>query len=122
MSATTESFDLYSALKKWQKKLRLQDWDITVEWVDDEELDTDLGEVNVFMEKRMAKIKISRLNPEREYGWSGWDPERTLVHELVHIHLHPFSPRNHHGEIFVEQAVHALSVALLEERRDTDNA
>lgn len=114
--------DLEKTLKKWQKRLRLEDWEIQTHWVEPDELDGDLGEVFVFPEKRKANIKIAREKKDFDYSWCPWDPERTLVHELLHIYFEPLAPKNKHSKILTEQAVHTLSVALLEEHRGSSTS
>jgi hypothetical protein len=106
--------NLTRILKLWQKRLRLEDWDITVKWTTFKELEDDsaLGDVVTVPEKRYAQIRI--LNEEEAKTLEHFDPERTIIHELLHCYFHTFQRRGHGHEMLVEHAVHALSVALVE--------
>jgi hypothetical protein len=75
--------------KKWQRTLRLEEWDISFFILDDKEMnaeevnnDMDANETNGFIVSyfinRCAKIYIRKNGP---------DVQRTIVHELTHLHL-----------------------------------
>jgi len=74
-------------LLKWQKRLRIQDWDIDVEIVDRSDIidrvDGDvLGACHCYDTKKRAHILL--LNP-REIKPGEDNLEVVLVHELLHV-------------------------------------
>ncbi len=71
--------DLLSYLEKWQEVLRLQDWDIRLETVDQKWRKT--GDVKVDRDDKKAIVLINVFNPTSE------NPEETVIHELLHIKL-----------------------------------
>lgn len=75
---------LHSALKYWQKILRLQDWNITMKFVDEPRCGYfGKGRNNsTYQSSSIEILKPEHIDPE----WSGCrDLEVTLVHELLHI-------------------------------------
>lgn len=101
----------------WQQRLRLQDWDLDVNYVRGYDMSDRLsyGEIDVFQEKKFAKIDLLTAGDAFPGGYHGYDLERTLVHELLHIHLAPL--RDDSKMVFEEQAIHAISVALVDAYR-----
>ena len=82
--------DLNKLLAKWQRRLRLQDWDITVRWVDKDEFanDTAVGQNLLSPKNKEAVIEI--LDPDEitnDFPRMK-DVELTLIHELVHCIIH----------------------------------
>lgn len=119
--------ELRACCCEWQRRLRLQDWDITIKRVRSSAYrdgTAKAGDVEVSQEKRMAVIRVTepddydnQQNPD--FGIDQ-DMERTLVHELVHLH---FAPLWHviKGDIedrFEEHAVNAISAALVAMKRE----
>jgi len=105
---------------EWQKILRLQDWIVSVSIVRERDigLENTMGTINPTLEKRMAKIRI--LDPV-DYPSGLMEPqdmELTLVHELLHLHLWPFT-ETLEGPLHVaeEQSIEAISRGLVELRR-----
>ena len=80
---------LGEALKFWQSALRLKDWDITAEIVRRHKMSnrTHFGEVSWNLSRMSAKILISDEIDTGESDDIPFDPEQTLVHELVHLHV-----------------------------------
>lgn len=105
----------------WQRVLRLQDWEIEVNVARAYHMRLDgLAECHWQIKKRMAVINLQ--DPiDFDPGWLGdRDMELSLVHELLHLHLAPWSPQEGtEDDVFEEQAIHAMSKAFVElERRD----
>tara|TARA_R110000868_G_scaffold24258_3_gene96132 strand:- start:984 stop:1349 length:366 start_codon:yes stop_codon:yes gene_type:complete len=81
------SKQLNAALTKWQKRLRIQDWDIELEVVDRstiiDKADSDvLGACQCFDTKKRAQILLLRpedIKPGED------NIEVILVHELLHV-------------------------------------
>lgn len=77
----------------WQQILRLQDWRIHVGFADSGEMNGDQGRAHFQKEKRLGVIRL--LRPEAfdqtdDYhkGFPDiFDPDRTLLHELIHAPL-----------------------------------
>lgn len=119
--------ELRDCCAEWQRVLGLQDWRVIVKLVRfaayGSEQVSKAGEVKVNNEKREALIRIT--DPE-DYALQcdadfekPQDMERTLVHELLHLH---FAPLWHviKGDVenrFEEHAVNALSIALVTLKR-----
>ena len=97
---------------KWQKKLRLQDWNIDTSMVN-----KCRGAGSTFLSKRYKEARVSILNPDQwEDSWLGSrDIEVTLVHELLHLHAIPFddfkegSPKN----LALETMIELIAIALV---------
>ncbi len=71
---------LNSILKFWQKRLLLNDWNLSIEIVEFKRKDyRQSGDIKVFPRKMKAVILLTN-NPFR-------DEEHVLVHELVHLIL-----------------------------------
>lgn len=106
---------LQAALKTWQQKLRLQDWNITLEFINDEDIeDWKPAEVRYQIYDRWAKIRM--LKPGlRADAETPYHPEQSLVHELLHLVVAPFSHglKEDASEITREQALNAIADALV---------
>lgn len=117
--------ELEGSLKHWQKVLRLQDWEITVHLVRKHEMKMDDcgGCVEFLHGKKRADIQILCLEDHKEtWEWKP-DQELSLVHELVHLHIGTFYDEPEDGTRewrFYEQAIHALSLALMEQSRGSE--
>jgi hypothetical protein len=110
---TTVAF-LNQKLWIWQKRLRLQDWNIAVKLARSADLrPRTLGNINWDRKERSAVISV--MDPD-DYKLKGSamldDMEMTLVHELVHLHLSGL-PRNDETKKVEEQAVNMLAEALV---------
>ena len=113
MPKTTQA-DLDRLVEKWQKILRLQDWDIHASLVPAGELENKaLAGCIVTPERRLAVIKLvdpavaKSLDHDIPYCF-----ESTLVHEIIHIYfeLLEISEEKHMLE---EQAVDSLARSLV---------
>lgn len=106
--------------REWQRRLRLQDWDVFPIIARAHQLgEKTMGDCHPLDTKRLAKIRI--LHPDDYPGSGFWDEktdswELTLVHELLHLHFHDLGfdwstrgPR----EIAAERAIDAIARALV---------
>ncbi len=106
-------------LPKWQRILRLQDWNIQIEIKREREMDiANAGGCNNWhIQSRHSTIHILDTadwptDPEHPVQ----DMELTLVHELLHLHLAEWRENT---KPFGEQAIHAIAQALIMlDRRD----
>ena len=106
-------------LWKWQKKLNLEDWKVSVLVVRNSDLKPKtLGNIHWDGDKKTAVIRV--LDPA-DYKLEGEamleDMEFTVVHELIHLELAPvLSPlqRNDANRMEEEHAVNHMAQALLD--------
>ena len=110
---------LQQKLLEWQKRLRLQDWIISIKLVRERDMDLEgvQGEVFWVIEKKMATIKI--LDPI-DYPPDNMEPqdmENTLVHELLHLH---FAALKYDGDnhIAEEQVIESIASGILTAYRE----
>ena len=71
--------ELNILLSKWQKILRLSDWDIKLELVTKEWRKT--GDVKIDLDNKAAIVLINNYDPKQT------NIEAVIIHELVHIKL-----------------------------------
>lgn len=115
---------LHEWRQKWQKILRLQDWDVDIEIVRCHALGNELAlaECTVGPNKRAAVLRVADDRDERfDVFPKCKDDEVTVVHELLHIFTEQFAPvqKSDDGilderETHMEQMVHAVSTAMVE--------
>lgn len=108
--------ELQEKLEFWQKRLRLADWDVDVKIVPLREMDgSQSGQVTYSVEHKWANIKL--IDPA-DYSMEAMRPyvmERTLIHELLHLHMTAFKTQYGTPEgLAEEQLINALSSALIE--------
>ena len=72
--------NIETIVSKWQKILRLQDWDISVQIVENEWRKS--GDVKIDIDNKMAILLINK-NPKCE------NLVELVIHELLHIRLWP---------------------------------
>lgn len=99
-------------LKFWQKRLGLEDWNLSLQIVRQASLDKHTwGNAEWDPDTRSGKIRV--LDP-RDYNLKGkelnQDMECTIVHELVHIQV---SPLDAHDDVTREEVVNKIMTALL---------
>lgn len=104
-------------LEWWKSQLDIS-WDIELVFKRAAQMEGVHGRVGLTEEKRMACIWLLDPRDADPDEMRPYDPELTLVHELVHVMLAPFGgKRGDHKDIVAEQCVHATSVALLKMAR-----
>jgi hypothetical protein len=105
---------LSQKLSIWQKRLRLQDWKVTVKLVRKSELKPKtLGNVHWDLSSKTAVIRVMHFEDYAQpFGDVLEDFEMTVVHELVHLHLASL-PRSDSTKGAEEQAVNMLAEALV---------
>ena len=103
---------LEKQLKNWQKRLGLDDWDLTLQVVRKTALDQDTwGNAEWDSDSKTGVISV--LDPQ-DYNLKGSelkkDMECTIVHELVHIQVSPLDSGNPEAH---EEVVNRIMTALL---------
>lgn len=90
---------LKTLLSKWQKRLLLNDWDLSIKIVEFKRKDyKQSGDIKVYPQKKKAVVLLTK-DPFR-------DEEKVLVHELVHLILYDY-------DIFCEKLASVDSAARL---------
>ena len=79
---------LDALVAKWSEILRLQDWDVKI-YIDNLIGDDRFGQSNWVFERKSGIITLKNpdyTNPEifKSYPYV---PERTIIHELLHLHF-----------------------------------
>lgn len=98
----------------WQKRLRLQDWDVTVAiTAPDEDNPGKQGSITWRVHQKEARISL--IDPADKAAQDrGYDLECTLVHELLHLHFIAWDTEDGTPEdTALEQAITTLSRALV---------
>ena len=70
----------------WQKRLRIQDWTISLSWGDPERMAENLGETMYDPRNMIAQVVLHPVH--EDYGYLDGGYEQTLIHELLHIVMH----------------------------------
>ena len=110
MSNITTHRGLQEARNRWKRSLKLQPWDIDVEFVDNLEdltnADSD-AEVDWNFDSQSANIKVVRpyLNSK--------PTEQRLIHELLHIRF-PLYPKEQMAKQIFEAGIDAVADLLYE--------
>ena len=78
-------------LKKWQGRLGLSDWDITVEKVSQEHV-SGQAKATIYKESQVAKFYLLDGGDRQKTDPNDQDFEHDLVHELLHVRLWSFDP------------------------------
>jgi len=107
-------------LTRWQERLKLQDWTITLVMSHPSDLRRGtLGNVHWDADKKTAMIRVlDAADYGRPFRSTLQDMEFTVVHELVHLELtsltRNFKSRSEESFSEEEQAVNRMSDALLQ--------
>lgn len=110
--------ELERLLCEWQEALGLRDWEIELEIVPGAKLSRRYagapvhGEIEYVTQQRCATINIAKDSP---------DQELTIVHELLHCWTAPIREARRE-ELVEEQAVEAVSKALVNLKRQAHNS
>ena len=114
---------LEECLAYWQRELRLQDWDIKLEFARRHVMETDASAQSQWWS--LDKSGRIKMLDSHDYEGAGWvnpqDMESDLVHELLHCHLRskeleiPESGSKHDA---LEVAIEMLTQALVRLKRE----
>lgn len=114
--------DLVRYCRRWQEMLRLQHWNVKVRYARCRDmLPEDGGNPawgRCYVNENHFRAKMLILHPEDYEDDEGRDEiEITVVHELLHLLLHPLrreiSCPDNAGDIAEEQAINVLSELLV---------
>jgi hypothetical protein len=111
---------LRKRLPVWQKRLKLQDWTITLEMSHPSDLRRgSLGNVHWDVEKKTAMIRVLDASDyQTSFSATLKDMEFTIVHELTHLELSSltrnFKSRSEESVSEEERAVNRLSEAMMQ--------
>jgi len=112
---------LEALCREWQGILRLQDWDVKPELVRRFDLldESRQGECQYELQLKAAVIRVLRAEDLPPSPWPA-DLEKTLVHELLHLHFAPFMPEPEEGlrHVAAEQAIELIAEALVRLKRN----
>ena len=103
--------NLTKMASKWQKILRLQDWEVTIDFYRAREFSNSdaLGECTFNINSREGFIKI--LNPTDYDG--EYNLEWIVVHELLHLHFADWTAKNNYEcPVSGEQAIDSIAIKL----------
>lgn len=114
--------ELQRLTKFWQKVLRLQDWELEVRITRGRDMADDghQGECHYIQSLKQAKILIVDPIDYPSEAWEPQDIERTLCHELLHLHFAPFYSEKSEDDperTAQEQAIEILARAYVNLKR-----
>ena len=103
------------ACQEWQRILRLQDWDIAIDILRARDMGLDGGQAEVHWKAESKSAIIHLLDPaDYQNNYFEQNQERSLVHELLHLHMVMFATETGTPEDTAqEQAVNAIANALV---------
>ena len=112
--------ELAALCAEWQKILRLQDWDVEISFKRNFEMGHDCaGECSYSSSKKAAQISILTPADYSPKFIVPIDTERTVVHELLHLHTALFVPVSPTADDIMheEQLINLLSGAFVALKR-----
>jgi hypothetical protein len=109
---------VHEKLPEWQRRLKLQDWKISILCVHPTDLRPNtMGNVHWDLDKKTAVIRVlNAADYKMSYPATLNDMEFTIVHELIHLELIGL-PRSEASRSDEEYAINHLADALLEFER-----
>jgi hypothetical protein len=111
--------ELQQRLTYWQGVLRIQDWRITLRWATWHELGPKADahvEPSHYQKEALITLLCQEHYDADDWGVRQvWDPERMLLHELLHLVMAAWQPAYDSPEdLALEQAINHLAGALLD--------
>lgn len=113
--------ELQALCLDWQRRLRLQDWRVTVSFAVPGQMSQTYhhGECATCAPRKLARIKVLRpdCHPGDEFE-APYDMEAILVHELLHLHTNGMNIAPSSAEdVAMEQMVDLVAEALVALKR-----
>lgn len=111
----TSTDEATACMKEWQEILRLQDWDIKIDILRARDMKLDEGQAEVHWRIESKSALIYLLDPlDYKNDYFEQDHERSMVHELLHLHMALFSADTGTPEdIAQEQAINTIANSLV---------
>jgi len=118
-----ENIDIKKLLKKWQRRLGLSDWMISVQFKDCIDMNQAQGRTKIQNCDQHAYIRLLQIEDRQKSDEADNDPELDLVHELIHVRLWAIDPDVGEGTLHVcrEQAIDWIAKALITSDREGNN-
>jgi hypothetical protein len=110
--------DIQALLVKWQAIMRLQDWDVEIQF----SRARDIGPDRAAEVERCDGKKHARISIKESIDWDtkcivSQDEELSIVHELVHLYFPCIDNFNGTDNTIYEQAVHRISSTMVKLER-----
>jgi hypothetical protein len=113
--------DLQRYRDRWQDLLRLRHWKVPIRYASSREMVSDNGDIawgRCMVNENHFRAKMMILHPDDYEDDEGRESiETTVVHELLHILLHPLRREVKYpdpaGDIAEEQAINVISELLV---------
>lgn len=115
--------NLSKLVKYWQPRLKLKDWDFSISFADDSEIESKLktgfAQTRHSPMSKRAKILVKPTDKISKDTLECTDIEVTVVHEMLHMLLIPIDSfkENDLGQNRLEHIVETLATALVSEKR-----
>lgn len=112
--------DIDRILKKWQPRLGLSDWAITVQFRDAQDMNQCPGSTKIRDCIQCADIRVMNIDDRQKSDPGDADVELDIVHELVHVRLWAIDPKDAEGVLYTcrEQAIDWIAKALVSADRE----
>lgn len=102
----------------WQKRLRLQDWNVRLVVKTAEDIEENFANIRAELSQKSAVLFVradddtSSLDTQMS---GARDIEEDIAHELLHLHCEPFVPENQESPEYeaIEQAVGVLANCIV---------
>lgn len=111
--------ELQKLVDYWQSVLRLNDWNIKAEFVDNKDMmaPNAQGACGYSLKEKRAVIHVRTERDHNQQPFE-YDAEQILVHELLHCHFAGIEPdENTLQEVVLEQGIDLIAEALVRLRR-----
>jgi len=103
------------AARKWQKRLGLLDWYITICFRDARDMDQYPARTKIQQNTQHADIRLMMPEDRQKSDPQDGNIELDIVHELVHVRLWAIDPLDAEGALYTcrEQAIEWIARALI---------
>jgi hypothetical protein len=117
--------ELKSLCSEWQERLRLRDWKVVarIKRVASFDVSNMQGECSWTLENKTAFIKILDTIDYSDDCVFPQDQEKTLVHELLHLHFAEWTneSKDCRTPVHGEQGIDCIAEALIKLKRQAEN-
>lgn len=105
----------------WQKRLRLQDWNVSLAVKSAEDMEDGFAAIRPQLESKKAVMHVRQPGDVSSLDTQlGYDIEEYIAHELLHLHMEEFTPEDHDSHEYqaIEQAVGILADCMIRLSRE----